>query len=254
MRLRALLGATGVMVAVAASATSGFAQEAALQHPADIRVGSCASLGEVVVPLAPLVVPVGDPQGQAGAPTVAQSVTEVPVLLMDLLAASNAVVVQASPEQLDTPIACAEIGGTLSDDGSLAVGLQAMNGARISGVASFASTRADDGTLVTLQLVDERSGRERGDDVAAGADAGDGATAGDGANAADGVGNVTVGPASDRAPGEDGVVDSPGRDSDGGRGADGESGHNGGGNDRRGQDTGSREGVARAGEDGTTSR
>jgi hypothetical protein len=248
MRPRALLGATGVMVAVAASATSGFAQEAALQHPADIRVGSCASLGEVVVPLAPLVVPVGDPQGQAGAPTVAQSVTEVPVLFMDLLGASNAVVVQASPEQLDTPIACAEIGGTLSDDGSLAVGLQAMNGARISGVASFGSTRADDGTLVTLQLVDERSGRERGDDVAAGVDAGDGATA------ADGVGNVTVGPASDRAPGEDGAVDSPGRDSDGGRGADGESGHSEGGNDGRGQDTGSRGDVARAGEDGTTSR
>jgi hypothetical protein len=184
---------------------------------------------------------------------VAQSVTEVPVLFMDLLGASNVVVVQASPEQLDTPIACAEIGGTLSDDGSLAVGLQAMNGARISGVASFASTRADDGTLVTLHLVDERSGRERGDDVAAGADAGDGATAADGANAADGVGNVTVGPASDRAPGEDGAVDSPGRDSDG-RGADGESGHDGGGNDRRGQDTGSRGDVARAGEDGTTSR
>ena len=111
MHLRALLGAAGVMVAVAAaSAASRFAQEAALQHPADIRVGSCASLGEVVVPLAPLVVPVGDPQEQAGAPTVAQSVTEVPVLFLDLLGASNAVVVQASPEQLDTPIACAEMG------------------------------------------------------------------------------------------------------------------------------------------------
>ena len=108
MRLRALLGAAGVMVAVAASATSGFAQEEALQHPADIRVGSCASLGEVVVPLAPLVVPVGDPQGQAGAPRGpvghrgAGPIHGPPRGKQRRRGAGV-------PEQIDTPIACAEI-------------------------------------------------------------------------------------------------------------------------------------------------
>ena len=48
--------------------------------------------------------------------------------------------------------------------------------------------------------------------------------AGDSANAADGVGNVTVGPAADRAPGEDGAVDRPGPGNDGDRGGDGEAG------------------------------
>ena len=261
MCLRTLLGAVAVLVAVVMPATTGFAQETALHQPASIQAGNCSSLGEVILPLAPVVVPAGDPQGQAGAPAVAQSVTEVPMLLPDLLAASYAVTVQASPEQIDTPIACAEIGGTLSEDGTLAVGLQPMNGARISGVASFASTRAEDGTLVTLHLVDERSGRERGDEVVEGTDAREGANGANGTNgangasAADGVGNVTVGPASDRASGEDGTVDRPGPDSDSGRGANDETGRKGaaGGNDRRDHDRGSRGGVARAGEDGTTS-
>ena len=88
--------------------------------------------------------------------------------MSDLLTPSHAVVVHASPEQIGTPIACGEIGGPLGDDGTLAVGLQAMNGAKMGGVASFAPTRADDSTLVTLHLVDERSGRERAEDVAAG--------------------------------------------------------------------------------------
>jgi hypothetical protein len=208
--------------------------------------------------------------GQEGASAVEQSVTEVPLLLDDILSENAAIAVHASPDQVDTPIACGEIGGALAADGSLSVGLQAMNGAKLSGVASFAPTRAGDGTLVTVLLVDERSGRERPDAVVDGSDgvadgAGDdvnGADAADGSNAADGVGNVTVEPAPDRAggadgsttadpttatggqpgsslnPGADGVVDRPGRDrvlmsEDGRRSTTGEVG------------------AARAGEDGS---
>ena len=122
-----------------------------------------------------------------------------------------------------------------------------MNGAKMSGVASFAPTRAADGTLVTVLLVDERSGRERADAGVDGSDgvaddAGDGvngAEAADGSTAADGVGNVTIGPAPDRAPGADGVIDRPGRDrvpvsEDGRRSTTGDVG------------------VARAGEDGSS--
>ena len=250
MRLGALLAIAGVMVAVVVGATSVYAQESSLVHPADLRVGGCASPGEVAAPLASLAVPAGDPQGQSGATPVAQSVTEVPLLLLDLLSASYAVVVHASPEQVGTPVACGEIGGTLGEDGTLAVGLQAMNGAKMSGVASFAPTRAGDGTLVTVLLVDERSGRERGEDVVD-----DVAEVVDGTNAADGVGNVTVGPTSDRAPGEDGAVDRAGGDRDGSRGGDGEPGRSAGDgrHDRGDNGRGGESGVARAGEDGSTS-
>ena len=67
MRLGALLGTAGLVVAVTASGASVFAQESPPQYPADIRTGTCASLGDAVVPLAPLAVPAGDPQGQGGA-------------------------------------------------------------------------------------------------------------------------------------------------------------------------------------------
>ena len=250
MRLGALLGTAGLAVAVTASGASVFAQESPPQYPADIRTGTCASLGDAIVPLAPLAVPAGDPQEQGGAIPVAQSVTKVPLLLSDLLTPSHAVVVHASPEQIGTPIACGEIGGPLGDDGTLAVGLQAMNGAKMGGVASFAPTRAEDSTLVTLHLVDERSGRERAEAVV------DDVDAGDSANAADGVGNVTVGPAADRAPGDDGAVDRPGPGNDGDRGGDGEAGRRAGddGRDRGEQGRDGESGVARAGEDGTTPR
>jgi hypothetical protein len=272
MRLGIVCGIAGFVVVAAVCPTSVVAQASSPEHPADIRVGDCASLGEVVAPLAPLVLPEGDPQGQASATPVHQSVTEVPLLLADILGASYSVAVHASPEQGDTPIACGEIGGTLAEDGSLSVGLQAMNGARLSGVAAFAPTVAGDATSVSVLLVDERGGRERADEVADGADsveAGDGTGGvdggGDGTDAADGVGNVTVMPAPDRArhadgpdsvdptdatgghpgsacdPGDGGAAAPPERDRDGGRDGDG---------NRDGESKGNDAGGARAGEDG----
>ena len=209
MRLRTVLGAAGVVAIATASRASAFAQDSAVEHPADIRAGSCSSVGEVVAPLAPLVVPDGETVGQAGANAVAQSVTEVPLLLSDLLSENSAITVHASPDQVGTPIACGEIGGTLATDGSLSVGLQGMNGAKLSGVASLAPTLAGDGTLVTVLLVDERGGRERPDAIVddatmsmpvwTGEDDVDGADVADGSTAADGVGNREVGPAPDRS-------------------------------------------------------
>jgi hypothetical protein len=201
----------------------------------------------------------------------------VPLLLEDILSATYSVAVDASPEQVGTPIACGEIGGTLAEDGSLSVGVQAMNGTKLSGVAAFAPTAAGDGTAVSVLLVDERGRRERADEVADGGDdVVDGVSEGtggvddgaDGTHAADGVGNVTVGPAPDGAggadgpdtvdptdatgghpgpsghPGDDGAVDRPVRDGAGDREGDGNRDHRGKGNEG---------GAARAGEDGHSS-
>ena len=270
MHLCKLLAVAGLIVAAAVNAPWVAAQEAAPQHPADIRVGSCAEPGDAVATLTPLVVPQGEAQGPDGATPVAQSATEVPLLVADLLGAPHAVMVHASAEQVGTPLACGEIGGVVGEDGSLTIGLQAMNGGKVSGTASFAPTRRGDGTVATVYLIDERRGRERTDQAvaegsadAAGEVVDDGNTGTDGQNggrAADGTGNVEspagseqdpgayditllnpnvaeVLPGVDRQPGGDGVVDHPGRDRIVGSGRD-----------KRGNG-----GVARAGEDGPSS-
>ena len=132
MRLRTLLGAACVVIAATASCVSAVAQDSVMERPADIRAGSCASVGEVVTPLAPLVVPHGETVGQEGASPVEQSVTELPLLLTDLLSENSAIAVHASPDAVGTPIACGEIGGALAADGSLSVGLQAMSAVNAS--------------------------------------------------------------------------------------------------------------------------
>jgi len=168
-----LVAAALVAGALAPSARATIAQELPLQRPADIRIGSCATPGDVVMPLSLLTVPPGETQGLEGATAVEQSVTFVPMLVADLLATGHVVTVYPSPEEVGAPIACGEIGGTLASDGTLAVGLNAMNGAKASGVAYFAPTLEGDGATVTLLLVDERAGRRDAD----GTDGADGAAA-----------------------------------------------------------------------------
>ena len=87
---------------------------------------------------------------------MSQSTTEVPLPLMDILAASHAIAAYASPEEVGTPIACGEIGGALGEDGTLAIGLQAMNGAKMSGVSYFTPGECAGSTIVTVLLVDEQ--------------------------------------------------------------------------------------------------
>ncbi len=230
-----LVAAAFVASAMALAASATIAQELSPQRPADIRLGSCAAPGEVVVPLTSLSVPPGETQGLEGATAVEQSVTQAPMPIADLLATGHVVTVHPLPEDGDAPIACGEIGGTLASDGTLAVGLNAMNGAKASGVAYFAPTPEGDGATVTLLVVDERAGRRGtdGTDAAVGGDGGDGApgtagaagavgadgepgTAGadgvggqngaDGTDGADGADSTSVIEGSPATAGEDGVI------------------------------------------------
>jgi hypothetical protein len=150
-------------------------------------------------------------------------VTDIAIMVPDMLGATNSLLVYASPDQTGTPIVCGEIGGVVSEDGSLTIGLQAADGGKASGLASFAPNRKGDGTTVSVNLIDEGANHERGGDAAGGAadDAGgsgggkhgsnegsDGGNASnegsngdnapsDGSNAggaADGTGNVAVPP------------------------------------------------------------
>ncbi len=151
MRLRAMLIFCG-LAALAAAAPATLAQTASVDRPAEVRGGTCDSLGEVVATLAHLVITIGDPQGQAATP-VEQSGTVVPFAVSDFLDSNHAVVVQQSP-QASAIVACGEVGGALNPDGTLAVGMRSMNGSGLSGVAYFTPIDTFANTLVTILLVD----------------------------------------------------------------------------------------------------
>ena len=151
MRLRAMLIFCG-LAAMAATAPATLAQSAAVDRPAEVRGGTCDSLGEVVATLAHLVITVGDPQGQLVATPVEQSGTVVPFAVSDFLDSDHAVVVQRSPQETAV-VACGEVGGALNPDGTLAVGMRGMNGSGLSGVAYFTPIDTFANTLVTILLV-----------------------------------------------------------------------------------------------------
>ncbi len=138
-------------------------------------------------------------------------------MVPDMLGATNSLLVYASPDQTGAPIVCGEIGGVVGEDGSLTIGLQATDGGKASGLASFAPNRKGDGTTVSVNLIDDGPSHERGGDATNGSDAaadgdhggkkngssdgssegssGDSATGeGSTGGAADGTGNVAVPP------------------------------------------------------------
>jgi hypothetical protein len=151
MPLRLWLVILSFAVALVASPPA-LAQSSSVDRPAELRGGTCDSLGEVVAPLANLVFASGDLQGQTSATPVEQSGTVVQFAISDFLASNHVVVVRESPA-VSTVVACGHIGGALNPDGTLAVGMQTMNGSGLSGVAYFTPIDTFANTLVTVLLV-----------------------------------------------------------------------------------------------------
>lgn len=151
MPLRLWLVILSFAVALAAS-PSTLAQAMSVDRPAELRGGTCDSLGEVVVTLANLVFASGDLQGQTSATPVEQSGTVVQFAISDFLASNHVVVVRESPT-VSTVVACGHVGGALNPDGTLAVGMLGMNGSGLSGVAYFTPIDTFSNTLVTILLV-----------------------------------------------------------------------------------------------------
>jgi hypothetical protein len=139
-------------VVVAVTAPSSLAQTTSVDRPAELRGGTCDSLGEVVVALANLVFASGDLQGMTGATPVEQSGTVVQFAIADFLTSNHVVVVRESPA-VSTVVACGHVGGALNPDGTLAVGMLGMNGSGLSGVAYFTPIDTFSNTLVTILLV-----------------------------------------------------------------------------------------------------
>ncbi|MBA3450840.1 MAG: hypothetical protein H0T18_06485, partial [Chloroflexia bacterium] len=90
----------------------GQAQEGSPPRPSHIHVGDCDELGEVIQPLTFLTVPGGDVSGNPDAVVAEAAFTSIPQSLDELLAEDHALKVHLSREQIQTYLACGDIGGT----------------------------------------------------------------------------------------------------------------------------------------------
>jgi hypothetical protein len=165
-------GAAALAGMVALSGPAAWAQDATPEatavtapRPAHIHVGNCNEIGEVVAPLTELTGATGgDRVGQANrAMTAESSFTSVPLTLDAILGADHAINVHLSAEEIDTYIACGEIGGSLSPDGALIIGLRELNGSGFTGIA-FLAPGADGAStdVSTFIAPTQDEGRGRG--------------------------------------------------------------------------------------------
>ena len=143
-------GAIALLAMIASTIPSAFAQDATPvaqvappSRPAHIHTGNCVELGDVVVPLTDLAPAVGESVGQADEVAAAEfAFTNVPMTFDAILGADHAINVHLSAEQIETYIACGELGGFIDAGGSLIVGLREESSSGYTGIA-FLSPGAD---------------------------------------------------------------------------------------------------------------
>lgn len=167
-RVRSLAGLSVAIVTLLGVAAFGLSRGAAqgeqpgglVPHPAHIHRGTCSNLDPN--PLYPLTnvslgletegsPEVGDMVGAGGAFPAETSVTTVEASLDDLLAEPLAVNVHQSEEQIDTYIACGDIGG-VRHGADLTFGLAPQSGSDYAGTV-WLHDNGDGSTTVTIALV-----------------------------------------------------------------------------------------------------
>jgi len=104
------------------------------ERPVSIHSGSCAAPAEPVADLTTLTVPEGEAQGQGTAVEAERSYTSVPVEIGALLASETHITAYLEPGS-DVVVACGDLGGVVSEGGSLVVKLAARNDSGFSGIA-----------------------------------------------------------------------------------------------------------------------
>jgi uncharacterized cupredoxin-like copper-binding protein len=115
------------------------AAEPMVPRPAHIHTGTCNEVGEVVAPLTDLTGGTGDRVGRGRRAIPAESsFTSVPLTLDAILGAPHVVNVHLSAEEIDTYIACGEIGGFLTPEGAVIIGLRELNRSGFTGIAYLA--------------------------------------------------------------------------------------------------------------------
>jgi len=140
-------GAAALAGLVALGGSAAWAQDATPQaveamvpRPAHIHTGTCKEIGEVVAPLTDLTGATGgDRVGQARRAIAAESsFTNVPMILDAILGEDHVVNVHLSAEEIGTYIACGEVGGMLTPEGAVIIGLRELNDSGFTGIAYLA--------------------------------------------------------------------------------------------------------------------
>ena len=133
------------------------------QHPVTINAGTCAELGEVVIPLGdagdhlPIdgVASAGEAQGSETAVQVDGSLTKVSLAFADLIGQPHAIALHASADDIDTVIACGDIGGKAMGT-QFPVGLAQVDASGTWGVAIL-QDNGDGTTEVGIYVVKDES-------------------------------------------------------------------------------------------------
>jgi len=127
-------GAALLAVGVAPGLAQDATPEQAAGRPVVLQTGSCDDPGEVVATLSDLTPFEGETVGQESAVVAESSYTNVPIAPEEIQADDHVVNASASADD-DTSVACGEVGGPLSPNGTLIVGLREQNDSGFTGVA-----------------------------------------------------------------------------------------------------------------------
>ncbi len=141
-----------------------------ISMPAHIHVGTCAQLGDIVYPLSNVGIPAtaGTPTTGGGTPIVGgtpmsnaasttgaplpvyMSVTKINASIADILNGPHALNVHKSQQEIQTYVACGDVGGVQFGD-TLAFGLHELNGSGLTGIALLSGDPSG-GTNVVVYL------------------------------------------------------------------------------------------------------
>jgi len=143
-------------------------------HPAHIHSGTCAELGDVVVPLNDITQIGGDAErtGASDAIPVKSSLTVVDMPLQEIIDGGHAINVHLSADEIGTYIACGNIGGAVTTDegeeeNELVIGLGELNDSGHTGVAWLGAD--GDQTRVGVYLVEPAAMAEAAQEATPGA-------------------------------------------------------------------------------------
>jgi plastocyanin len=181
------LGSVAALAALALLTPGLAAQDDEAEvHPAHIHSGTCAELGDVVLPLND-VTHIGDDSERTGAASaipVKSSVTVVDMPLQEIIDGGHAINVHLSADEIGTYIACGDIGGIVATDegeeeNEIVIGLGELNDSGHTGIAWLGAE--GDQTRVAVHLVEPASAGEASAEAAQEATPGAADTAADAA-------------------------------------------------------------------------
>jgi plastocyanin len=156
-----LFGGAATLVLASGMLLGGVQAQGIEAHPAHIHEGTCDNPGEVVIPLSDISADylvdgtpsAGDMVGVETAVDVEASITTADVSLEEILEDEHVIMVHESAQDIETYIACGDIGGMLVGEETLPVGLIELNESGHSGIA-WLTDNGDDTTTVSVALTD----------------------------------------------------------------------------------------------------